>query len=360
MPALARGQENNSGIVNWFIRIQSILTDAYSVGFRIFDISGGTPGTQVFPTAPDYEEVVGSSGHSSVGSYFAYDTTNSQGWTPSLAEPLGTHRIEWRWKLNASSNYQASFEDFEVLVESAGSSADTYISVQDVRDAGLTNDPPTNETILASIETWQAFIERACRQWFVPRALTLEVDGTNSDALHFGVPIISVEYLRVNGEDTDLDTDLYEVYSEITYPDNRRNPRIKLVGTDRTSIFSGPSGNGQLKFRKGRKNQVVKGVFGYTEDDGSVPKLIKRALLKLVIEKLTNPVLTNPSVALPTPPPLVGVVLEEWTDSHRMKWGHAGGNTLPRAPGLSGITRDQEILDIIKLYKAPLGLATPR
>ena len=41
------------------------------------------------------------------------------------------------------------------------------------------------------------------------------------------------------------------------------------------------------------------------------------------------------------------------------KFGWAGGELSKRRPGLSGITNDQEIHDIIKLYKNPLGIATP-
>jgi len=362
MPALARGQENTTAIINWFITVNGILTDAYEVGYRIFDITGGLPGAQIFPTTPgDYEEVGTGAGHFSVGSYYAYDNGNTQGWTPSLTESIGTHRIEWRWKISAGAPFQASFEDFEVLVESGGSSADTYISITDVRNEGLTDVVayPDNK-VLAAIETWQAFIDRACRQWFVPKALILQVDGTDSDAIHFGVPIIAIDYIKINDSDTELDPSLYKVYSAVRYPNDRQNPRIKLVSTDEVGIYVQPLTYGDLIFRKGRKNQEIKGTFGYVEEDGSVPKLIKRAHLKLVIEKLTNPIYVADPASMPvSPPPLVGPLLEEVTDGHKIKYAQAGGKLRERAPGLSGITNDQEILDIVKLYRAPLGVATP-
>ena len=46
MPTLARGQENTPSILNWFISINGVLTDAYEVGYQIYDITGGLPGTQ--------------------------------------------------------------------------------------------------------------------------------------------------------------------------------------------------------------------------------------------------------------------------------------------------------------------------
>jgi hypothetical protein len=160
-----------------------------------------------------------------------------------------------------------------------------------------------------------------------------------------------------------LNTDYYKVYNSIVYPDDRRNPRIKLVMEDDGSIYTQPFSYGRygrLKFRKGRKNQIISGTFGFVEVDGSTPKLIQRALLKLVIEKLTENLYSSTGSATPDgAPPLLGPLLEERTDGHQKKWGQAGGALKPRAPGLTGITDDQEILDIIRLYKAPVGCATP-
>jgi len=358
MPALARGQENTPSIVNWFTTVNGILTDMYSVGFKIFDIAGGLPGTQIFPATPgDYEEIIGSPGHFSVGSYYAYDVAQGKGWTPSLTATIGTHRIEWRWKVSDTAPYQAGFEDFEVLVQSAGSSADTYITVADVRAAGIP-DPPDDDTILAAIETWQAFIERATRQWFVPRATIMSVDGNESSTLFFSVPIISIDYIKINNNEDELQSDLYRVYNSNTNPDNRKNPRIKLVRSTERDIFTRPYG--RLMFRKGEQNQEIKGVWGYTEEDGSVPKLIQRAHLKLVVEKLMSPIYSgDPATAPEPPPPLVGALLEETTDGHKKKWAQAGGALKPRAPGLTGITNDQEILDILRLYKGPVGIGAP-
>lgn len=240
-----------------------------------------------------------------------------------------------------------------------------YITIADVRAEGLDATEYPDAEVQAAIETWQAFLIRACRQWFEPIDLTLEVDGTNSDTIHTGVPIISIEYVKLNGDSANLDTDYYKVYNSRSYPDDRRNPRIKLVMADEEgSIYTRPwayGRGGRMIFRKGRKNQTIKGVFGFTEPDGSVPKLIQRALLKLVIEKLTTPLYT--AAGSPPPggsvPPLLGPIIEERTDGHQRKFGQAGGELKPRAPGLSGITSDQEILDIIRLYKAPIGCATP-
>jgi len=358
MPALARGQENTPSIVNWFISVGGVSQDAYAVEFRVWDIVAWPTQTQIFPATPgEYENVTETPGKFSTGAYYAYDNTAGKGWTPELTTAVGTHRIEWRWKISAAAPWQGGFEDIEILQESSGGTTGTYITVSDVRKAGLTDGTKYPDAdVMAAIETWQAFIDRATRQWFAPRVYTAELDGTDSDALHLGVPIISIEYLQINNSGVDLSAEYYKVYSAIGYRDDRRNPRIKLTAENaRPSIYN--AGSTSRIFRKGRQNQIVKGVFGFVEADGSTPLLIKRALTKLVVEKLTQPIYgADPADA---PPIVVGALLEESTDGHSRKWGYAGGETAKSKPGLSGITNDPEILNIIKLYRAPIGIAVP-
>lgn len=358
MPALARGQENTPSIVNWFTTVNGTLTDMFELGFQIFDITGGLPGTQIFPAVlGTWENITTGPGHYSVGHYFAYDNAAVKGWTPGLAEPIGTHRVKWRWKVSGAAPYQEGQEDFEVLVESAGGTADTYCSVADIRAEGITVGQASDAVVLAQIEIWQSFLDRACRQWFNPRSLIVQLDGDGSDALHLGIPIVSIDYLKLNGDTEALNTDYYRVYSGRTYPDDRTNPRIKLVGpSDGRDIYTAPLWNGRMRFRKGRKNQEVKGIFGYTEADGSTPKLIKRALTKLACEKLLAPIV--PPAGTGVSPPILGSILSETTDGHTIQYGDTV-DMGSRKFGLSGITSDPEILDIIKLYRGPFLIAAP-
>jgi hypothetical protein len=360
MPALARGQENTEGIVNWFITVNGVLTDAYLLQYRIFDISAGLPGTQIFPTVPGtWEDVTSNTGHFSPGSYYAWDHNTSKGWMPSLTEAIGTHRIEWKWKITGAAPEQMGQEDFEVLVQSGGSSADTYITIADVRAEGITVDMASDVKVLSYIQTWQAFLERATRQWFVPKTIVLSIDGNESNIIHFSVPIIQIDYVKINNSIDALDVGLYRAYTSRDYPDDRHNPRIALVNeTEYRDIYTMPILNGPLRFRKGYKNQEIKGIFGYTEADGSVPAMIKRAALLLTVEKLTTPIYTTAPSGTGLPP-IISSILEEETDGHRIKYADPMPTDNNLRPGLSGITGNQEILDIIKLYRAPLGVAAP-
>jgi hypothetical protein len=140
------------------------------------------------------------------------------------------------------------------------------------------------------------------------------------------------------------------------------NPRVKLIDAREgwRDIFTAPDRESRMRFRKGRRNQYIRGVFGYVEADGSTPELIKRALTKLVVEKLTNPIYIPAGVTPPTPANAQrGIVTAEWTDTHKLTYAQAGGTVKAKAPGLNGITDDQEILAILTLYRAPLGMATP-
>lgn len=359
MPAFERTQILTSADLNWYIRVAGTLADQYEVSFQIWDIvDSPVTGTQIFPEVADEWEEVTTSGKFATGSYYPYDNAEARGYQIPADARIGSHRIKWRWKSAETSPYYYGQEDFSIVLSAGGVA--TYIEISDVRAAGITVDMASDDQVLASILLWQEFFDRACRQWFLPRELTIEFDGNNSDVIHFGVPICSIEYLRINGDSNDLDTDLYEVYgTNLQYPQFRGNPRIKLVHSLQiTDIHVAPFTHGELKFYKGYKNQLVRGIFGYCDANGSAPLMIQRGLLKLVCEKLTRPIIPGDDPPEESSLTFAGVVIEERTDGHSLKYGNTT-RYKERRVGLSGITSDPEILDIIKLHRAPLGIAQP-
>jgi hypothetical protein len=279
-----------------------------------------------------------------------------------LVELIGTHEIRWFSRYLLTSPEQSYTEEFEVLSDVSIGSGDLYISVADVRAAGLNANPPDDATIFASIMLWQQVLERVTRQWFRPIACEFRLDGTDSDTLHLPVPIISVSELRINTDSNALTAARYRVYAGRQLPDDRKNPRIKLVdnfdgyGRD---IYTASDRTSRSRFFKGRQNQFIRGVFGYIEQDGSTPALIKRATLKLVIADLSSPLVSGAGGGLTPPPITAGLVREEVTDGHSIKYDIAGGDIRARAPGLSGLINDPEVQMIVKLYKAPIGMAAP-
>lgn len=130
MPSIARLQENGITRLNWFTTYDYVLHDAYAVEFAIYDIVDGAPGSQIFPDS-GWEDVSSLPGHFATGSYYAYDNDNAEGWTPPITTRLGEHRIYWRWKMQASDDYQQGTEDFEVTEEAVTTEAD-FLTITDL------------------------------------------------------------------------------------------------------------------------------------------------------------------------------------------------------------------------------------
>jgi len=291
MPSLARGQENTPEILNWFVRQNGVLIDQYEIGFQIWDLSGGAPGTLVYPNPADpseWEDVTSGTGHFGTGSYYAYNNDDSVGWTPDLGEPLGEHWVKWRWKPTASSQYREDQEAFTVLVESGGSTTNEYVTVQQVRDAGLpleADGGPSDARVLYLIQLYSNLIDKVTRCFFNSRSLTLYLDGLGHESLFLPFPVISVSTLEINlvqGSGDPMSDDDFRVYNRDLRTD-KMVPRVTLV-RERQNIFSGVSSG---LFEVGHQNQKISGLFGWLED-GGVPVPIQEAVIRLVVKNAGN------------------------------------------------------------------------
>src|SRR4029077_10235950 len=67
--------------------------------------------------------------------------------------------------------------------------------------------------------------------------------------------------------------------------DDRRNPMIKFSSAG-LGIYDTPDFRYAMRFVIGTNNQRIDGKFGFVEPDGTTPKLIRRAVLKMAIQKL--------------------------------------------------------------------------
>jgi len=229
-----------------------------------------------------------------------------------------------------------------------------YITIADVRAEGVTLPMADDAKITATIAMWQQFIESQTGQWFESRSLTLLLDGTDSDTLFLPVPAISISALYINNDFVNaLAAATYSLYLG-TFPDYRRNPRVKLVSVDQENIFMPPPGRGRLRasFIYGKQNQKMVGAFGFVEADGTTPLMIKRALLKLVVSKVT-PLAGAGSGSSSA----AGPVTTEMTDGHMRVY-----STLVKAsvkPGSNPITGDSEVDAILAMYKRPIAVGVP-
>lgn len=231
-----------------------------------------------------------------------------------------------------------------------------YATVTDARNEGV---PATivDGTIQAALDTWSQFIDRACRQFFESRNATIDINGNDSRILFLPVPVITVTSLFTNANfTTALPTTDYKVYAERgPVVDNRKNPKIELTNPGQ-GIYDLPRTQFGM-FLRGTQNQRVIGAFGYTESDGTTPKLIKRAVLKLALRQLMNGGPTGGLWNEINKNTSSGKIMSETTDGHTVTYDAFRIN--PSNPGLSGITGDQEVDRIIDMYRAPIAMGVP-
>lgn len=212
--------------------------------------------------------------------------------------------------------------------------------------------------IQEQLDRWSEFMDAATKQWFEARTLSLMLDGNNSRTLFLPVPIITVTALYVNSNFTNpLTANLYAVYNRRdALRDDRRNPMIKLQGSG-LGVFDAADFRMGSMFVIGEQNQRIDGSFGFTEADGTTPRLIKRAVLKLAIRELQGGGGSLwEQVAGGGPSAGGGVVTSETTDGHTISYN--AFSISASKPGLNGITNDPEVDRIIDLYRAPLKITS--
>jgi hypothetical protein len=227
---------------------------------------------------------------------------------------------------------------------------------------GFADDPPTDAQIDELILEWQAFIEAATGQFFDERELEYHLDGSGSDLLQLPVPIISIEWIKINESTENLPDDEFAVYAGRQTPnDDRSNPRVKLK-PHRPTIFSDPeyySGRGPIGTRRtfvqGSLNQKVKGKFGYLEPDDSTPPLILKALRRLVLRDSVRISEGGYPSGGSGGAGGTGTKIEEWTDGHKIKWADPGV-----APVTANSTGDAEVDRILKMYRKPFAMGGAR
>ncbi len=308
MTALARGQASSCAnpALDLFTQVAGILVDVAAIEFQIFDVSD--PGKQLNPVQV-HPTTIGSRATVNVGSLCPAGDKLSTGhfvarWTPPIDEAIGTHEARWFFRLTPSSPEQSFREEFEVLVEVAGVSGTGYAFVSDLRGEGVTATDASDARLQQLIALASRYVERVTARFFEPRVQDLGVDGTGGRTLPLGHPIIGVEGVFIDSSpftpgDLGVDPSVYRVYNRhltqgMLLPDDRDNPKLEFVhGSDLAGVrFEAIGGTGlaSLVWPRGQQNVTVRGVFGYTEPDGSptgrTPELIRHATKLLVMRNL--------------------------------------------------------------------------
>ena len=179
------------------------------------------------------------------------------------------------------------------------------------------------------LELASRYIDLVTGQWFEKRALTLTLDGNGRRTLHLLVPVIDVTEIRM--DDVALLADDYVVYNR-TYPDDRRNPKIKF----------------EAATTRDEQNLEIDGDFGFVDDPGAgntIPVQIKKVCLMLALGEVGLLSDTDRRDAVTR-----GRVTKEVTDRHSYSLGDVAAS--------GGATGNPEIDDILSSFRRPMQLGT--
>jgi hypothetical protein len=228
-----------------------------------------------------------------------------------------------------------------------------YVTVDDIRDEGITEEQATEEVITEVITASELDFERWCNRWFYRRtSYTYTIDGGESYAigpysggfreeLNIPVPIISIASITIDGIAKDMNN--FIVRNRIGAPvDDRNDPKII------SKLGEWPE--------YGLNNIVLVGDFGYVNDTTtySTPTEVKRAVRKLVIRNLPFLLkMTDTDRYLFFNQHLI---FEEQTAGYRYRMRRPNVN--PNETEVKGFTGDQEIDDIIEKYRYKLFAAS--
>jgi hypothetical protein len=347
--ALGDSSDDVTPILDVQISSGGVLTDPATLEFVIYDLTSGSP-VQVFPVSGRQAIVIAAPPTGSqiaTGHFFAP-------WTAPTTLNVGTHRIDWFFTEVIAGPEFTTTEEFEVYNPAAVGDP-FYTTIGAFRGLGVSALDVDDATLTLTMRIVHQLVERYCRQHFNPRTLEFRLDGNNADTLFLPLPVISVEFLRINDSTQDLGTDFFRVYNGRAAPnDDRHNPKIVLDRSTSDAIYRLPFTGVYPKFLKGRQNQHVRGVFGYTEADGSTPAPIIDAVERLVIDRLSNPPYGAAPIVANTG--IAGTIIMEKTDGHEYR---VASETSERPAGLDGITKDPYIRDILRMYRAPKGVGAP-
>ena len=210
-----------------------------------------------------------------------------------------------------------------------------YATVTELRDEGVTEAQASDARLERLIDEASRLIDRATGWFFEPRSMTLLLDGRGTPTVELPVPPIRLDQILIGGAELALAPEDYVLVGAPVQPG---------FDAPRLSLRSG-------RFPKGYGNIEARGLWGYTEDDGSAegrtPLEIRRATILLVLRTL--PLMGDTDAA--------GEarnrwrILEERTRDQSYK--------LDRVSRSGVLTGDPEVDEILLRYRrpAPMGAA---
>lgn len=240
----------------------------------------------------------------------AHRISDQTGHFAAVAAPLvpadadtGAYEIRWSWTIDgAPFAYAQRFDVLEGVPRGLGGG---YALVSDFRREDICEEAASTLKLLRLIHEQSSEIERWTKRFFEPRFLKIKADGTGTDTLLLGPPIIALSRVLVRDQPIAVDfaSDQLRVYNRhiggLLQPDDRVSPRVTIpnlrlpveLGGRWGGVFTG-SMSLRTSFPEHPLNVLVEGLFGYTDPDGThlgkTPDPIRRATMLLVRRNLPS------------------------------------------------------------------------
>lgn len=271
MIEIARGQTVSASnpTIDVYLSRNGIPFRPLSLTFAIWSTAGDP--LQTFPAGGGVQAVDLDDDELDVGRYVA-------AWAVPVNEPLGAHEVRWSFIEAEGIAAQTFVEVFSVgaAVVAQASARRGYCTVEDCRAEGITVAMASDARLLDLIEECSREIDAWCRQWFEPRWLTLVLDGLGTTRIYTPAPVIRLDAVSTDADDYDP-ADIVVIEGA---------PRLSPVFDDLPGFRWSESATTAVNWPKRRGAVTVRGVFGFTEADGSLlgrtPLAIKRATIMLV------------------------------------------------------------------------------
>lgn len=209
-------------------------------------------------------------------------------WAVPLNQALGAYQIRWRVVLDPGGPTFSFARNFDVVAAALYplQQPESYATISQLRAEGVTVADASDARVLDAIYEASRRIDDICGRRFAPYYVErLPFAGDGSRTLRFADPVISLSTLEIRNEGSDptlFDRTAYDVANRhVTHPlagvDDRADPRVSFRGGAQPWPNFGPYSSAYRwtaspisKFSARDSSYLATGLFGYTDQDGSL------------------------------------------------------------------------------------------
>lgn len=305
----------------------------------------------------------------------SYDP-QAEDWTPDPDPGAGRRTVRWYAVLEAGGE-EVSWTTYTERL-AGGAKPDLgvpyYALIADLRAEGFSASVLTDARAAVLLALATRYVETFTGRRFVPEPKELRLSGRGGPMMQLGEPIVALDpdgvrvdlepYPVTGANALPYSRDTIRVYNRhltqrLTQPDDRQNPKLEVydpVGVRDMTL--GRTWLSRYAFPRGQQNVMVRGVFGFTDPDGSpmgrTPDLIRHAVMLLVRRHMAGG-----GIGAGGGPSGAGAVTAERTRDQSVSYASPGSVGSGRAGSalLGAFTGDPEIDTILAAYMRQVSMA---